>query len=630
MSTDLGTLRYVPREEFERILALEDRGVRAEAFAVAARLNTLYMIARAGSGHIGTSFSSLDIVTRLFLDELRIDSGQIRDLYFSSKGHDAPGLYSVLIGLGLLDFELLERLRRLGGLPGHPDIHTPHIVSNTGSLGMGISKAKGMAIARRRRGETVPIYVLLGDGELQEGQLWESLSSVANRGLSEVIAIVDSNGIQSDTWVEDVSDLGDLEAKVAAFGWAVLRCDGHDQAAIGAGLATLRDDPRPGFLIADTIKGRGVSFMEGTATPKGSGVLYRFHSGAPTAADYERAAEELERFAHSLLRRELVTIQVPREEAAAVPSTVQRLVAAYSRALVEAGRREPRLIALDADLVLDTGLIPFREAFPDRFVECGIAEQDMVSAAGGMALEGLLPAVHSFACFLAARPNEQIYNNATEGTKILYVGSLAGLLPGGPGHSHQSVRDISALGAMPGLVLLEPATEAEVAQCVDWAIASPQSVYLRLVSIPVDVPFSVPDEPLVEGRGRLLRPGAEILFAGAGPVVLTEAWHAAETCREAGLEVGVLELPFLNRCDVGWLEEIVGAAKLVIIDNHYIEGGQGAAIVAALARSGSSLAARTSLVGVEVVPFCGTNAEVLRAHRLDADSLAQRASAELR
>ena len=113
-------------------------------------------------------------------------------------------------------------------------------------------------------------------------------------------------------------------------------------------------------------------------------------------------------------------------------------------------------------MVLDTGLIPFAEKFPDRFIECGIAEQDMVSQAGGMALKGLLPIVHSFACFLTARPSEQIYNNSTEHTKIIYVGTLAGVLPGGPGHSHQGVRDISTMSAIPGMIVFEPSCEDEV------------------------------------------------------------------------------------------------------------------------------------------------------------------------
>src|SRR4029450_1902504 len=130
-------------------------------------------------------------------------------IFLSSKGHDAPALYSVLIGLGLLPAEKLHQLRRIHGLPGHPHVETPYIQANTGSLGMGISKAKGMALANRLTGDRRRIIVLTGDGELQEGQFWESLASAANRGLGEIGAIVDHNQIQSDTWVRHVSDLWD-------------------------------------------------------------------------------------------------------------------------------------------------------------------------------------------------------------------------------------------------------------------------------------------------------------------------------------------------------------------------------------------------------------------------------------
>src|SRR5688572_32859435 len=213
-------LRYVPVSEFRRLLdAGVPAAVRARAFAALARINTLYMIAGAWSGHIGTSFSSLEIMSWLFLNELRdLDKGPAAsDVFFSSKGHDAPALYNVLIGLGLLPADKLHELRRLHGLPGHPHIETPYIQANTGSLGMGISKAKGMVIANRLAGAERRVFVLTGDGELQEGQFWESLSSAANRGLGEIVAIVDHNKIQSDTWVRNVSNLGDIEAKVRSF-----------------------------------------------------------------------------------------------------------------------------------------------------------------------------------------------------------------------------------------------------------------------------------------------------------------------------------------------------------------------------------------------------------------------------
>ena len=160
------TLQYVPRDEMRRIATLPAPApARAVAFAVACRINALYMIARAGSGHPGTSFSCLDVLAWLFLEELRrTEDGGARDCYFSSKGHDAPALYAVLAGLGHLDFELIHALRRLGGLPGHPDVATPGCVTNTGSLGMGISKAKGMIIANRLRGVDARVFVLTGDG----------------------------------------------------------------------------------------------------------------------------------------------------------------------------------------------------------------------------------------------------------------------------------------------------------------------------------------------------------------------------------------------------------------------------------------------------------------------------------
>src|SRR6185436_13319093 len=214
--------------------ATADPIARAELLADLCRLNTLSMIMQAGSGHIGSSFSSMDLITWLWTEELvNPNSGEAgADTYFSSKGHDAPALYSLLIALEKLDFDFLHRLRRLGGLPGHPDVATPFIATNTGSLGMGISKAYGMARAQRLAGTGGRIVVMTGDGELQEGQIWESLQPMANERLSEITVIVDHNKLQSDSAVSAVSDLGPLADKFNAFGWDVARVDGHDLRAV--------------------------------------------------------------------------------------------------------------------------------------------------------------------------------------------------------------------------------------------------------------------------------------------------------------------------------------------------------------------------------------------------------------
>src|SRR4051794_27521431 len=542
---DKFTLRYIPKAELDRIRTLDgDRHERAAAFADACRLNVLYMVQRVGSGHLGTTFSSLDIVSWLHLEVLRDG-----DRYFSSKGHDAPGLYAVLTALGRLDFELIHQLRRLNGLPGHPDVAaTPEVVTSTGSLGMGVSKARGFVLADHLAGRSGRVYVLTGDGELQEGQFWESLQPTANRGLHQITVIVDRNQVQSDTWVDKVSDIGDLEAKGRAFGWAVASCDGHDLRSLASTLEGLEHEQRPKLVIARTRKGGGVSFMDPEShLPRTDTALYNYHVGAPPPEEYERAVEEVyERLNERLTRLdksdpiELVDAEPP-EHVSAAAKYRQRLVAAYGDELVKQAEREPRLVVLDADLRKDCGLVEFRERFPDRFFECGIAEQDMVSQAGALAHGGFLPAVHSFACFLSTRPNEQIYNNATEGRKVIYAGSLAGLVPGGPGHSHQSVRDISALGAMPGMALIEPHCETQVAQALEWAVRdAPGPVYIRLVSVPWALGFEPPAAPFAAGRGTVLREGDDVTITASGPVMTSVAWAAADALAEHGVDAAVV------------------------------------------------------------------------------------------
>lgn len=623
-----GRLLHVPYQEFERVRALPvTQFQRVSLFAALCRINTLYMIARAGSGHIGSSFSSLDIMSWLTMAELRTagtDATATNDVFFSSKGHDAPGLYSCWIGLGLLDYELIHQLRRLNGLPGHPDVSIPNVVTNSGSLGMGVSKAKGIIAANRLQGRQGRVFVLTGDGELQEGQFWESLISAANHRLEELTLIVDHNKLQSDTLVSKVSDLGDLEGKLRAFGWHVISCDGNSVEEVARAIEAGRAAPgQPRAIIAHTIKGKGVSFMEHTSIDSDV-ELYKFHSGAPTEDAYGRAVNELIDSANALLAQvqaaplALATVTRP---SATPPASPQRLVAAYSNALIDQARRNPNVVALDADLILDTGLIPFKSEFPSRFIECGIAEQDMVSQAGGLALRGMLPVVHSFACFLSARPNEQIYTNATERTKIVYVASLAGVVPGGPGHSHQAVRDISSLAAVPGLTMVEPSCEAEVPLLLDWALnRNPASSYLRLASVPWPISFTLPsDYTPVVGQGVALTEGHDAAVIAYGPVMLSMAVEAAAHLREtAGLAVSVINLPWLNVIDADWLATALRGVRVVVsIDNHYRIGAQGDRIASAMSAWASAHPPLHRLA-IESIPVCGTNPEVLGYHGLDA------------
>jgi len=612
-------LSFVPEEEFARLLDLPvSPAIRAKLFADACRINTLYAIMRAGSGHIGSSFSAMDVVSLLHLEVLPRVPGAV---YFSSKGHDAPGLYAIMAGLGQLPFDKLHVLRRLGGLPGHPDVATEGIPCNTGSLGMGISKAKGMIAAARLDKKPCATFVLTGDGELQEGQIWESLQGAANLQMGELTVIVDHNKIQSDTWIENVSPLGDLEAKFRSFGWEVARCDGHEFLALQDTFFSMaKITAKPKVLIADTIKGKGVSLMEKTSSA-GEFEFYKFHSGAPTAEVFAAGVFELRSSVDVALGingpLKIETLDIPDRPAI----TGRRLVRAYEAELVDQARKNPDIVVLDADLMIDCGLLSFAESFPERFLECGIAEQDMVSQAGGLALGGKLPIVHSFASFLSARPNEQIFNNATERTKIIYVGSLAGVLPGGPGHSHQSVRDIALLSHVPGLTIVEPCCEEQAKSLLDWAVnANRMSTYLRLCSIPVETPFAPITGPVLEGVGSVIHEGIDMAVISYGPVMLSECWHSCQNLQQSGISVKLIELPWLNKVDMTWLSSVLNdVPRVLCVENHLSVGGQADMLLKAIA--GLDRRLPVDRLGINDIPPCGSNQEVLRQVRLDSHSI---------
>jgi len=626
-----GELSFVPLDVIRRVRSIGDPIPRASILADVCRLNTLYMIMNAGSGHIGSSFSAMDLVAWLWTDYLVEPNSHANesDIYFSSKGHDAPALYALLISLEKLDFDLVHRLRRFGGLPGHPDVTTPFIAANTGSLGMGISKAYGMARAKRFANRKGRIVVMTGDGELQEGQIWESLQPCANERLSEIVVVVDHNKFQSDSTVAAVSDLGAIEEKFRAFGWDVARADGHDLPRVKqifADFDRVRD--RPKVLIADTIKGKGVSFMEGLAC---GDATYHFHAGAPSLKDYLAAVDEITsrvNGALASLKQPPVSLSRAPLPTRVAPARPEKIVLAYGDELLQMARTRKDIVVLDGDLLSDCGIEAFKAELPERFIECGIAEQHMVSAAGGMALEGLLPVVHSFACFLSTRANEHIYNNATERRKVIYTATLAGVVPGGPGHSHQSVRDISAIGSVPGLIAIEPCSEREARLAIRWAVeTNPESTYLRFVNVPLDLPYSLPPSySLAVGCGVTMRaapPGKnDVALVGYGPVLLSNAWQAAEDLAAEGVRAAIINLPWLNRIDDAWTRDVLGQFPLVItLDNHYLSLGQGEMIAAALARNGVRAEVRS--IGLTEIPACGTNAEVLAHHGLDRASIAR-------
>ncbi len=247
-------------------------------------------------------------------------------------------------------------------------------------------------------------------------------------------------------------------------------------------------------------------------------------------------------------------------------------------------------------------------------------------------MQGLVPICHSFGCFLSTRPNEQIYNNATERTKVLYVGSLAGLIPAAPGHSHQSLRDISTLSSVPNFDIVEPCCPEEVPLLLDYLISTPgRSGYLRLISVPWTVPFDYPAKSLKAGQGVVLREGKDAAIVTYGMIMTAEAYLAAEELAKDGIDTMVIACPFLNRIDGAWFaEQLQGVKLLCTVDNHYLNGGFGDQLLAALGRARQRVPPKVVSLGITDVPASGQPAEVLRHHGLDCASLKDRIRQELK
>ncbi|MBI1391062.1 MAG: 1-deoxy-D-xylulose-5-phosphate synthase [bacterium] len=625
--------QLVPQETFERIRSADAGDFdKAALIADLCRANALMTIKRAGSGHIGSSFSALDIMVWLYFFELNTAALGFdhpdRDLFFSSKGHDAPGLYAALYALGVLPESMLINLRRLEGTCGHPDVRIPGIESNSGSLGMGISKGKGMALAKRIQNRGGRVVVMTGDGEWQEGQIYESLQTAAHQRVGNLIAVVDHNKVQSDMPVEEIVSLGDFDRKAELFGWRVIRCLGHDFSQIQRAFETMRaDDGRPKLIVADTIKGKGVSFMEHPAALQENGGLYRWHAGAPDDEAYVNAHREIIERAglayHRMGLGELLLKPVGAPPAVSSNGATEVIAEAYGAALVELGETLPTLTVLDADLASDCKVRGFGERFPERFIENGIAEQDMVSAAGGLARQGLLPVVNSFSSFLAARPNEQIYANACENDRIIYVCHYAGLFPAGPGHTHQSVRDISLFGALPDITILQPCNGVEAKAILRYCVEEASGACMIRINIGPSPSFDLTEHyQLRFGQGVSITRGGDAALFAYGPHMLNEALQTADRLSQRGVLIEVINMPWLNRFDRDWLKTALRNHKAIfVLEDHSPTGGLGDRLLAEMNRAGLVYNRPFHVFGVEGVPAWGTMPEALRHHGLDRESL---------
>lgn len=594
------------------LISIWDKSRNPQELSNHLRVVALDLIQTAGSGHIGSSFSVMDVALAVHLFEQGdVFPSRPNENYrlFSSKGHDAPAIYSINYLLDLIPHSSMQ-LRRLGFLPGHPEIGSGGTVTNTGSLGMGISKAKGLAAADYRRGQTTSNYVILGDGELQEGQIWESLAD-ASKVQGKVIAIVDGNGIQSDTWVEGTRSLGDVRSRVEATGWLFLEMDGHSFDEMQSTLEQAKSSEKPVFIWANTVKGFGSTSISNFP---GDGLFYHYHSGAlsPELAEIVRA----DLLGGSSTKHSVLAVDYSQS-----PKMKQPVMVNYWAEILETQMlSDSRIIAMDGDLALDTGTYRVAATIPDRYMQMGIAEQDMVSTAGGLALGGFLPIVHGFSTFLTMRPYEQIVNNASEGSAIVYVGFLAGIVPSAAGFSHQAVNDLAIMCAVPNMLVFEPATEQELSAAFQACLSHAGPSYLRLNSV-----------PLPKQQGQFLELGGspataftlgddyQILCSGA--FSLNNALAAQQILSSMGILGSVVSIsaksprPF----NLDAIELVTTSGPVLLIENAIWHYGVLSEIESVLHGAG-----RGSLrLAIPGFPQNGQPDEVARYHGFDPQSIAE-------
>ena len=527
-----------------------------EVVAAKGRLLGLDMVYHCASGHLGGSFSAMDILTVLYFDVMRVDpkdpKDPDRDRFVLSKGHCTPALYPILAQRGYFPEEELQMFRSVEGhMSGHAEMHhVKGVDMSTGSLGQGISAAVGMALAGKLDKKDYRVYSLLGDGEIEEGQVWEAFMAAAKYKLDNLCAVIDVNGLQIDGATADVMPTEPLDKKLEAFGWHVIKVDGHDLAALEDAFKLAQDyKGAPTMILAKTVKGKGVSFMENQAG---------WHGKAPNEEQYQQARQEL------------------------VAALAEKIAtrAAYGKALEELAAQEPNLVVLDADLSGSTMTKGFGAEHPDRFFDMGIAEANMVGVAAGLATCGKKPFVNSFAMFAAGRAWEQVRNSvAYPGLNVKVVGSHGGLSVGEDGATHQCIEDLAIMRAIPNMTVLCPCDGNEMKQAVKALLAYDGPAYLRLGRLAVEtVTDQVEGYEFQIGKGVLLRDGQDVTVVAVGMMVQM-ALTAADILAEEGISVRVIDMHTIKPLDT---EILLAAARdtgcIVTTEEANIVGGLGSAV----------------------------------------------------
>lgn len=610
--------------------AVSDPDVRA--LAAQLRVESILCSTAAGSGHPSSSMSAADVMAVLLAKHLRYDwetpDHPGNDHLIFSKGHASPLLYAMFAAAGAIsDTELIETFRRAGSrLQGHPTPILPWVDVATGSLGQGLGYGVGIALAGRRL-ERLPyqVWVLCGDGELAEGSIWEALDKAAHYELGNLTAIVDVNRLGQRGPTELGWDLTAYQARVEAFGARAICIDGHDLDQIDVAMTQARDADQTTVILARTIKGAGFSEI---ADQEG------WHGRAIPADLAERAIVELGG------HRPHLTITTAGPDAAPAPAPpastrapdlpvypVGEKVAtrlAFGDALAAVGDTDPAVVCLDGEVSNSTHTDRFAAAHPDRFFEIYIAEQQLAATAVGLAVRGFKPFAATFAAFWS-RAYDFVRMAAISHANIRLCGSHAGTEIGPDGPSQMALEDIAALRAIPGSTVLYPADATATVHLVAEMADRDGVVYLRTTRGAYPVLYDAAEEFPI-GGSKLLR-GTEhdqIALLGAG-VGVYHCLAAADQLATAGISARVLDMYSIKPVDTDAIRSAAAdtGGRLVVVEDHYPQGGLGSAVLEALAPIARPY--QVIQLAVRGVPASGRPAETMDAAGITAPHIVRAA-----
>ena len=593
------------------------------------RIESVRATSAAGSGHPSSCCSAADLVAALFFGHMRFDPRRPQDddndRFVLSKGHAAPLLYAAWAEAGFLSADELPRLRRIDcDLEGHPTPRLPFVDVATGSLGQGICAAVGIALNARRIRSAYRTYVLIGDGESAEGSVWEAAQVADRHRLDNLCAITDVNGFGQSRATQWGHDMEAYRDRWRAFGWHPIVVDGHDVGAILEALEeAARTTGRPSMILARTVKGRGVSAIEGQDGWHGKPI--------PAGADLDAAIDELRRRLvpgtpppivppppRRTARSAVAVVPAPPAPPNYAPGSAVATRTAYGEALAALAAVDPRVVALDADVSNSTFSQTFERAHADRFFETYIAEQAMIGAAMGLASRGAIPFPSTFAAFLT-RASDFVRMAGIGRMNIKIAGSHAGVSIGEDGPSQMALEDLAMMRAVPGCAVLYPCDGVSTERLVAAAAHHEGMVYIRTTRPKTPVIYTAADEFPIGGSKVVRESPDDAATVVAAGVTLFEALRAHDELAAEGIAVRVVDAYSVQPIDRDTLRGAARATggRILTVEDHYAAGGLGDAVSEALAGDGIAV----ERLAVREIPRSGRSDELLERHGISASQI---------